>query len=177
MRSFSETRFFNRAQLVAGVLVIFGALPAMAGTYQLIDRFDSAAGLGETALYLDQGSVLPVADGRKVADLVSVNSYNRQVSVFSVQVECSQHAWRVMQVTDYEIDRMIAPHLRAAPEPPAFAQQDAATASGKAVTMMCGGAASAAPAAGIQADDAIDLSKRVAPGLKRPADDDDVISR
>jgi hypothetical protein len=157
-----------------GVLAVLSA-PCWAGTYQLIDRFDSAADLGETALYLDESSVLPVADGRKVADLVSVNSYNRQVSVFSVQVECSQHAWRVMQVTDFEIDRMIAPHLRPSLDPPAFTPQEAGTEGGKAVALLCGGGAGTAVR--VQADDAIDLSKRVASGLKRPAQDDAGISR
>ena len=174
MRFFCKNRFIAGASVMA--LLSASVAPAMAGSYRLIDRFNSAADLGETALYLDEGSVLTVADGRKVADLVSVNSYNRQVSVFSVQVECAPHAWRVMQVTDYEIDRMIAPRLRPSGEPQPFTPQDSGTAGGKAVALVCGGA-SAPSSATVQADDAIDLSKRVAPGLTRPPEDDEGIRR
>jgi len=178
MRSFWTNRFFGGAKhfACAGSLLAACAVPAMAANYQLIDRFNSDAGLGETALYLDEASVLPVADGRKVADLVSVNSYNRQVTIFSVQIDCAERAWRTMATTDYEIDHMIAPHMRAT-DTPTFAPAVAQSPGGEAIALVCGWPGSAQAARRTQANDAEALSQMIAPGLKRPDDAEVGIAR
>lgn len=155
--------------VLAAALAAGFAAPALAADYYVTSRYMGGGNIGELAIAVDSGTIRDGYNpGNKIADLVSISAANRVVTAFTTEINCAEHAWRVIVQKDYRTDRLMAPTAALSPQA-AFEAVEKGSENGKAIDFVCGWPASAAsaPAASkFTLTDPIALSEKVSPTLK-----------
>jgi hypothetical protein len=146
--------------LAAGI-----ALPASAADYYLTARYNSTEDVGEMATLVNADTIRAGDGALKIADILNVNAADRVVTVFTVEIDCAAHAWRVIGQVDHRTDGFMAPQ-RLTITPQALAPVPDSEPNRKTLDFVCAWPGGATGVQKFTEPSPEALSKKIAPMLK-----------
>ena len=155
-------RYFG---FVIGFVMVCGLTgPASATDYYLTSKYNKPQEGGTIELFVEPATIRTNDAGYKVADVTAVTSIGEVASVFTREVDCAAHSWRIIYQIDTRIDEMTVPH-RGPPDVPAeFAPAE--TGPRTTLDFICNWPKNPARATKIVSTTAVALVKKIGPTLK-----------